>query len=75
MTHQYEGGITFCTPEFSEWQCYLFGNRPPGTSGIVWRPRKGGEPHAFARFMMRVCFDCLWVKDPPASRTSGATPK
>jgi hypothetical protein len=49
-------------PEYSEWSCYLFGNRP-GKSGIIYRPEKGREPNRFVRFMMRICFDCLWVKD------------
>ena len=49
-------------PELSDWQCYLFGSRP-GVSGIVYRPRKGAVPNLFARWMMRICFDCLWVKD------------
>lgn len=50
------------TPELSEWQCYLFGNRP-GKVGIIYRPTKGNEPNFFVRWMMKVCFDCLWVKD------------
>jgi len=50
------------TPEQSEWQCFLFGNRPDGM-GIVYRPRKGKEPSWFVRLMMRIFFDCLWVKD------------
>jgi len=49
-------------PERSEWQCYLFGNRPGG-AGISYRPVKGKEPNWFVRLMMLVCFDCLWVKD------------
>jgi len=49
-------------PELSDWQCYLFGGRPD-TSGIVYRPRVGGVPNLFVRWMMRICFDCLWVKD------------
>ena len=49
-------------PEHSEWQCYMFGNRPGGM-GMVYRPNKGKEPNWFVRLMMRVCFDCLWVKD------------
>jgi len=49
-------------PEQSEWVCYMFGNRPNGV-GIVYRPDKGKEPSWFVRWMMFVCFDCLWVKD------------
>jgi hypothetical protein len=52
---------TFYQPEMSEWQCYLFGNRPGGM-GIVWRPPKGHEPNWFVRWMMKVCFDCTWLK-------------
>jgi hypothetical protein len=50
------------TPEYSDWQCYMWGNRPGGV-GIVYRPNKGTEPNWFVRWMMKVCFDCLWVKD------------
>jgi len=58
-----EGKYAFqLTPEQSEWQCYLFGNRPD-SMGIVYRPRKGKEPSWFVRLMMRIFFDCLWVKD------------
>jgi hypothetical protein len=53
---------TISRPDYSEWQCYLFGNRP-GKSGMIYRPTKGNEPNWFARWMMRICFDCLWVKD------------
>lgn len=49
-------------PKPSKWTCYLFGNRP-GETGIVWQPTEGSVPHWFARWMMKVCFDCLWVKD------------
>ena len=49
-------------PEQSDWQCYMFGNRPGGV-GIVYRPLKNAEPNWFVRWMMKVCFDCLWVKD------------
>jgi hypothetical protein len=49
-------------PEHSDWQCYMFGNRPDGI-GMVYRPVKGKEPNWFVRWMMRICFDCLWVKD------------
>jgi hypothetical protein len=48
--------------EPSRWTCYMFGNRPGGM-GIVYTPRLGNEPNWFARWMMRVCFDCLWVKE------------
>jgi hypothetical protein len=58
-----EGNYKFqITPEQSEWQCFLFGNRPDGL-GIVYRPRKGKVPNLFVRWMMRIFFDCLWVKD------------
>jgi hypothetical protein len=50
------------TAEPSEWQCYLFGNRPGGM-GMVYRPNKGKEPNWFVRWMMKICFDCLWVKE------------
>jgi len=50
------------SPERSEWKCYMFGNRPDGM-GMVYCPIKGKEPNWFVRLMMRVCFDCLWVKD------------
>lgn len=50
-------------PELSEWTCYMFGNRPGTYNGISYRPRKGGEPNRFVRWMMLVCFDCLWVKE------------
>jgi hypothetical protein len=50
------------SPELSEWLCYLWGNRPNGV-GIIYRPMKGREPNWFVRWMMKICFDCLWVKD------------
>lgn len=53
-------------PERSEWQCYMFGNRPGGT-GMAYRPNRGQEPNWLARWFMRVCFDCMWVKDKPKS--------
>jgi len=49
-------------PKQSGWKCYLFGNRPGGT-GIVYVPSKGRVPNRFVRFMMRICFDSVWVKD------------
>lgn len=47
-------------PEYSQWVCYLFGNRPGGC-GLAYRPQKGHEPNRFVRWMMRICFDCVWV--------------
>ena len=49
-------------PKQSNWKCYMFGNRPGG-SGIMYIPSEGQVPNRFVRFMMRICFDCLWVKD------------
>jgi len=48
-------------PKQSKWTCYMFGNRPGG-SGIMYTPEEGRVPNRFVRFMMRICFDCLWVK-------------
>jgi hypothetical protein len=52
----------FKMPESSPWKCYMFGNRPEGV-GIVYKPMLGKEPNWFVRWMMLVCFDCLWVKE------------
>ena len=57
-----EGNYKFQITEQSEWQCFLFGSRPD-SMGIVYRPRKGKVPNFFVRWMMRIFFDCLWVKD------------
>jgi len=56
-----EGEYTFYVPERSEWICYLFGGRKG--EGISYRPVKGYEPNWFVRWMMKVCFDCIWVKE------------
>lgn len=48
----------------SEWRCYLFGNKPEIGGGLSYRPRKGQEPNRFVRWMMKICFDCTWVKEP-----------
>ena len=48
-------------PKLSNWTCYMFGNRPGGV-GIMYTPEEGRVPNRFVRFMMRVCFDCKWVK-------------
>ena len=49
-------------PEQSKWRCYMFGSRPSSPS-FVYTPSKDREPNWFVRWMMRVCFDCLWVKE------------
>jgi hypothetical protein len=49
-------------PKNSNWKCYLFGNRP-GKNGIMYVPSEGRVPNRFVRFMMRICFDCLWVEE------------
>lgn len=48
-------------PKMSNWECYMFGNRPGG-SGIMYIPQEGRVPNRFVRWMMYLCFDCLWVK-------------
>jgi len=49
-------------PKQSNWKCYLFGNRP-GENDIMYIPSEGRVPNRFVRFMMRICFDCLWVEE------------
>ena len=53
----------FTPPGRSEWKCYLFGNRPETNDGLAYVPAKGQEPNWFVRWMMKVCFDCTWVKE------------
>jgi hypothetical protein len=48
-------------PKQSNWTCYMFGNRPGGM-GMAYKPAEGQVPNRFVRFMMRICFDCVWVK-------------
>ena len=48
-------------PEMSDWVCYLFG----ATEETMWLryiPAKGKEPNRFVRWMMKICFDCKWIK-------------
>ena len=52
---------TFKMPEYSEWQCHLFGS--DGNNRISWRPVKGQEPNWFWRKMQHLCFGNKWVKD------------
>ncbi len=49
-------------PKHSNWTCYMFGNRPDVNCGITYTPVEGRVPNRFVRFMMRICFDCLWVE-------------
>ena len=55
-------GLLVKVPKESGWKCYLFGNRPGG-NGIIYVPPEERVPNRFVRFMMRICFDCLWVKN------------
>jgi hypothetical protein len=48
-------------PEFSEWNCHLFGAVPG--SGVAWRPLKGKEPNWFWRKMQYIFFGNLWIKE------------
>jgi hypothetical protein len=57
------GEYSWVLPERSEWACYMFGNKPDINDGIKYIPRKGLEPNFFVRWMMKVCFDCTWVKE------------
>jgi hypothetical protein len=61
LTMPSDDSITISVPERSEWTCYMFG--AVGGEGIQYTPAKGREPHRFARWMMRICFDCRWVKE------------
>ena len=48
-------------PKLSNWTCYLFGASPG--NGILYTPEEGRVPNRFVRFMMKVCFDCKWVRN------------
>ena len=56
------GRVSLNIPKQSNWKCYLFGNRPGG-NGIIYVPSEGRVPNRFVRFMMRICFDCMWVEE------------
>ena len=56
-------GHKFNCPERSEWSCYLFGSTPQDPFGVNYTPVKGREPNWFVRWMMKLCFDCTWVKN------------
>ena len=57
-----ENTISFYAPKQSNWNCYLFGNRPGG-NGMIYIPQEGRVPNRFVRFMMRICFDSVWVEE------------
>ena len=44
----------------SGWVCYLFG--ATAGNGLAYYPAKGKVPNVFVRWMMKLCFDCTWVK-------------
>ena len=58
-----EGQYSWILPERSEWACYMFGNKPDINDGIKFIPKKGCEPNWFVRWMMKIFFDCTWVKE------------
>ena len=53
---------TIKAPELSEWTCYMFGSKLDG-NGFVYTPVKGNLPNRFVRAMMKICFDCTWLKE------------
>ena len=44
----------------SNWTCYMFGSKQG--NGIAYTPSEGKVPNIFVRWMMKICFDCTWVK-------------
>ena len=50
-------------PKPSNWTCYMFGNRPDANYGISYTPVEGKVPNRFVRWMMYLCFDCMWVEE------------
>ena len=56
-------GMPLRLPEWSNWTCYLFGNKPGHASGFIWRPFKRDVPNIFVRFMMKICFGCTWIRE------------
>jgi hypothetical protein len=48
-------------PKQSNWTCYLFGGDV--NCGITYTPAEGRVPNRFVRWMMRICFDCMWVEE------------
>jgi hypothetical protein len=54
---------TLSIPKYSNYKCYLFGNRPDVNCGITYTPAEGRVPNRFVRWMMYLCFDSVWVKN------------
>jgi hypothetical protein len=54
---------TLSIPKYSNYKCYLFGNRPDVNCGITYTPVEGRVPNRFVRWMMWICFDSVWVKE------------
>jgi len=46
-----------------KWVCYLFGADPVKDDGIKYTPGNGYYPSFFKRVMMKIFFDCTWVKE------------
>ena len=40
--------IAFRQPEMSDWDCYMFGNRPGG-SGLIYTPKKRNGAQSFRK--------------------------
>jgi hypothetical protein len=52
--------VILSQPKLSDkWECLLFGS---DKNGFTYTPREGYEPNIFVRFMMRLCFDCKWIR-------------
>lgn len=49
-------------PEFSDWECYLFGGGDGFSFGLKWNPIKGHVPNFFWRWMQYLCFGHRWRK-------------
>jgi hypothetical protein len=56
-----ENALFIHQPKYSNYICYMFGNRPGGC-GITYTPQEGRVPNRFVRWMMYLCFDCVWIK-------------
>lgn len=50
-------------PKRSDWKCYMFGNKPELNDGLMYHPKENCEPNWFVRWMMKICFDCTWIKE------------